>query len=68
MKEYVLKVEGMHCEGCEARIEKALQKMEKVEAVKANHQTKEVRVKTEEKELEKVLEKLSDLGFQGMMK
>jgi len=37
MKEIVLKVEGMACEGCENRIQNAVKNMEGIEKVVANH-------------------------------
>ncbi len=39
-------VDGMMCEHCEARIQKALGKIDGVVSVKANHETKEVVVET----------------------
>ncbi len=62
--EVVLKVEGMHCEGCENRIQNAVSKIDGVEEVKASHEKKEVKLTIESEEvLPSVKEKLDDLGF-----
>ena len=39
MKEIILNVEGMHCEGCENRVKSAVKSIEGVEKVEANHLT-----------------------------
>ena len=67
MKEYVFKVEGMHCEGCEARITRAFKAKEEVEEVRANYKTKEVHIKSEENKQDDFLETFEDLGFQATL-
>ncbi len=64
MEEIILKVEGMMCEGCENRIKNALQSIEGVKSVVANHNTKNVIVTLNEK-IEKNLlkERIEDIGF-----
>ncbi len=62
--EVVLKVEGMHCEGCENRIKNVLKTIDGIQEVDANHETKEVVIKADENlDLNEVKERLSDIGF-----
>lgn len=44
MTQVVLRVAGMDCTGCEARIQKALNRLEGIRQATANYQTGEVRV------------------------
>ncbi len=39
MESIILKVEGMHCPKCDARVEKAVGAIEGVASVKANHES-----------------------------
>lgn len=63
MKEITMKVKGIECIGCENRIQNALQKLEEVEEVKADHQDSIVTLKTNEEMLPKIKEIIEDLGF-----
>jgi len=63
MKEIVLKVEGMACEGCENRIQNAVKNMEGIEKVVANHKEGTVIIVEEEARIEEVKEKIEDIGF-----
>ena len=65
MKEIILKVEGMHCEGCEKRIQNAIKNIEGVESVTANYNDGTVKV-TLIKDIEKniVTETIEDIGFE----
>ena len=65
MKETNLKVIGMYCEGCENRIKNALNSMEKIIEVKANHIDGMVYIKANKDiNMEKIKEILDDLGFE----
>ena len=65
MKETNLKVTGMHCEGCENRIKNALNSMEEIIEVKANHIDGMVYIKANKDiNMEKIKEILDDLGFE----
>ena len=64
MKEVVLKVEGMHCTGCENRIQNAVSLIEGVTKVQADHTNGEVKVTMEKEVLDQVKEKIQDLDFQ----
>lgn len=63
--EKVLKIEGMHCEGCVKRIENVLKKIKGIQNYKISLEGKSIslEVKTE-KVLEKGKQKIKDLGFE----
>ena len=64
MKEIILNVEGMMCEGCENRIKNALGTIEGVVDVSAKHDTGIVKVLTRENVTEDIIkEKIEDLDF-----
>lgn len=64
MKETIIKVEGMVCNGCENRIQNALKNIKGVEKVVANHIEGTVIV-TSNNDVEKgsLKEKIEDIGF-----
>lgn len=64
MKETIIKVEGMVCNGCENRVQNALKIIKGVEKVVANYTSGTVTV-TSENELEEnvMKEKIEDIGF-----
>ena len=64
MKEIILNVEGMHCGGCEQRVKNALESIEDVENVVANHVTGIVEITLKEEVAEELIkEKINDIGF-----
>lgn len=63
MKEFIIKVEGMACEGCERRIQNALKNMEGIENVVANRKEGIVTITAENIDMNKVKEKIEDIGF-----
>lgn len=63
MKETIIKVQGMACEGCENRIQNALKNMEGIEKVVANHKEGIVTVTANETLINDIKEKIEDLGF-----
>ena len=64
MKEIILKVTGMMCEGCENRIQNAVKNIEGVETVVANHQEGTVKLSLNENaDISKIKEKIEDIGF-----
>lgn len=64
MKEIILNVEGMVCNGCENRVKNAVETIDEVSSVVADHQTGTVII-TLNKEIEKskLEEKIEDIGF-----
>lgn len=63
MKETIIKVQGMACEGCENRIQNALKNIEGIEKVVANHKEGTVTVTANENLITSIKEKIEDLGF-----
>lgn len=64
MKETIIKVEGMVCNGCENRVQNALKTLEGVEKVVANHTNGTVTITSKNEVEENVMkEKIEDLGF-----
>ena len=65
MKETIIKVEGMVCNGCENRVQNALKILEGVEKVVANHKNGTVTITSKYEVEENVMkEKIEDLGFE----
>lgn len=64
MKELILNVEGMMCEGCENRIKNAVGSIDGVVDIAPNHKTGIVKVIVRENVTESMLkEKIEDIGF-----
>ena len=65
MKEMTIKVSGMVCGGCENRVKNAVNSIEGVEEVTADHTSGVVTIKANEDVLEeKVKERIEDIGFE----
>ena len=65
MKEIMMKVEGMVCNGCENRVQNALKNIDGVENVVADHTTGTVTVTLKSEVAENVLkQKIEDIGFE----
>lgn len=64
MKETIIKVEGMVCNGCENRVQNALKTIEGVENVVANHTIGMITITSKNEVAENVMkEKIEDIGF-----
>lgn len=64
MKETIIKVEGMVCNGCENRVQNALKTIEGIENVVANHVSGTVTVTSKsEVTISTMKEKIEDIGF-----
>lgn len=65
MKETVIKVKGMVCGGCENRVKNALEAVNGIESVEANHETGLVKVIAKEDIERKTMEDtINDIGFE----
>jgi copper chaperone CopZ len=65
MKEIIINVKGMVCNGCENRVQNAIKNIDGVEAVKADHNTGKVIVTLNEDISENVIkETIEDIGFE----
>ena len=64
MKELLIKIDGMHCEGCEKRIQNALKNLKEIKKVIANYKkgTVNIILKKEISEV-KIKEVIEDIGF-----
>ena len=65
MKETIIKVEGMVCNGCENRVQNALKNINGVESVVADHTTGTVKITSKNEVAESDMkEKIKDIGFE----
>ena len=66
MKEVVLKIKGMHCEGCSTRLEKVLNNQDGVEEAKVSLEDAKADVKYDENQigLDEIKETIEDAGFE----
>lgn len=65
MKETIINVKGMVCNGCENRVKNALKTIDGVEEVEANYTNGIVKVTSKEEVEESTLkEKIEDIGFE----
>jgi copper chaperone CopZ len=65
MNEIVLKINGMMCEGCENRVKNAVQNIDGVEKVIADHNTGKVSITTNKEVSKEVIEEtLEDIGYE----
>ena len=63
MKETIINVKGMMCEGCENRIQNSLKSIENVQKVIANHKEGTVTIVGENVDIDKIKERIEDIGF-----
>lgn len=61
--EKVLRVDGMTCGHCKASVEGTVSKLEGVESVSVDLDSKEVKVVGENLDLEKIKEAIEEIGF-----
>ena len=65
MKELVIKVKGMMCNGCENRVQNVVKQIEGVEEVLANYQNGTVTIKSNEDIDKKIItETIEDIGYE----
>ena len=65
MKETKIKVNGMVCGGCEKRVKNALENIEEIKKVDANHKKGTVTISLKNDIETKIIEeKIEDLGFE----
>ncbi len=66
--EKILEVQGMTCEHCKAKVEKALEEIEGVEEVKVSLFRKQAKVKGENLEGEKLVKAIEEAGYKAKIK
>ena len=65
MKEIIIKIEGMVCNGCENRVQNALKNIDGVENVVADHKTGVVTITAKNEVEESIIkESIEDIGFE----
>lgn len=64
MNELQIKVNGMKCSGCEARIVNALTTLEEIQTVEAHHEDGTVIIKGDSINQDKIEQKLETIGFE----
>jgi len=64
LQEIILNVKGMMCEGCENRIKNALSNIEGIKNIVANHKEGTVTITAVNIDIDKVKEKIEDIGFE----
>ncbi len=67
MKEVKLNIEGMHCTGCSARLEKVLNNVDGVEDAKVSLEEKKADIKYDETQVseKELIEAVEDAGFKA---
>lgn len=65
MPRYTLEIDGMHCSGCEERVEDGLGKVEGVRSAEADHEAGEARVRVVagEEDEDALREAVEGLGY-----
>lgn len=64
MKELIIKVEGMVCNGCENRVQNAIKQIKGIENVVANYKEGTVTITAKQEINEEIIkEKIEDIGF-----
>lgn len=66
--EKILKIQGMTCEHCKAKVEKALKEIEGVEEVKVSLFRKQAKIKGENLKDEKLVKTVEEAGYKAQMK
>ncbi len=65
MEKIIIKVNGMVCGGCEKRVKNALENIEEIKKVDANHKKGTVTISLKNDIETKIIEeKIEDLGFE----
>lgn len=65
MKETIIKVKGMVCNGCENRVKNALKNIDGINDVVADYTTGEVKITSNNEVSEDTMkEKIEDIGFE----
>lgn len=66
MAKTTLKIDGMHCGGCESRVKNGLSKLEGVRSVDADHEAGQATVTfvAGQEDLEALRETVSQLGYE----
>lgn len=66
MPDVILSIDGMHCTGCEDRVENRVSRIEGVRSVDADHESGQAKVRfvAGSEDAEALREAISDLGYE----
>ena len=66
MEKIVLKIDGMHCNGCSERLEKVLNKKDNIKKANVSFEKKEAVIEFEGITKEDIEEYIEDAGFKSL--
>ena len=68
MKEVILTIEGMHCEGCSNRLTNVLENLDGVNSVNISLEDKRAELEIDENEIsiEEIKDEIIDAGFEAI--
>ena len=62
----VLKIDGMHCDGCANRLQNALSKKENIKSAKVSFETKQAEVEFDKIMKEDIEKYIEEIGFKSL--
>lgn len=68
MNKIVLKIKGMHCDGCAKRIEKILNSKDEIKSVKVDLSSKTAEVEYNNLAIEAIIKLIENAGFEAKIK
>lgn len=66
MAKITLKIEGMHCDACASRLEKALVKKENIQSAKVSFKEKTAEIVYDKISIKEIEEYIEDIGFKSL--
>ncbi len=66
MNKIVLKIDGMHCDGCANRLQNALNKKENIKSAKVSFEKKQAEIEYEKISKEEIEEYIEEIGFKSL--
>lgn len=66
MKEILLRIDGMHCNGCSTRLENALKNKKGIIDAKVNFDTKEAHIKYKKIDKKTIEKYIDEIGFKSL--
>lgn len=66
MNKIILKIDGMHCNGCAERLEKVLNKKDSIKKASVNFDNKEAIIEYDDISIKDIEEFIEDAGFKSL--
>lgn len=63
MNKVVLKIEGMHCDGCRKRLENSLSKKENIKSAKVSFEKKQAEIEYDKISIKEIEQYIEEIGF-----